>query len=310
MSFDWLAGMAAQDRSIESMMARQDLQKKLQLVMQVAKEAEDRHQFDKRQALDEKHVGAQIEHNKLMFQSQEEARKKSDTNVLADNQRLRVNSALSAPPGSMITDPKMIQDFNEQGMSDRLTPPTMPHANEPGFMGPIEQAPPNTFILDKQEAERLDLDRKHREERAAEDQKMQEEARKQSAAAFKLQQEEFKERQKDREQIRTIRQKKFDDAHARLKTLTEAIPVHLRPAIKAEAEQIIKDGTTWWNPIDKDVNEAEAWVTATQHVREQAILKGEMQAGPSPVNRGSQETEADRVRRLLGAGVKPKTEGI
>lgn len=253
MPMDWIAANAMQDQSLEAQLAQRDLAKKMQLALQVAGQAEHRRQFDTQTQEHGREFDLRQAELKATREENQRNRDLLEENRQSDNLRADVSQLIGAKPGTVYRTGGAVEKIQKGGAGDRLTQ---------------DKADPTAYVLDKQEAERAAL----KEEAEAKARKLAEEH---TRELMKLEQDrearatrEEDQRNKDRDQVRKIREQKFKDAQTRSQAEVDSIPVHLRPAVKARATQIIAEGSKWWDPLDADVNAAEAWIAAAREIKE------------------------------------------
>lgn len=295
MAISWGTALGAQDDSIEGMLAKRDMTKQIQMLAQLAKQQEDTRQFNAGHQLDRQ----QLIENVRLRQAQQEATQQQREEMTRERERdnkrgLYGQMTSGRKPGDRVGKSALdvIAEF-EGGTGDYA-----PDPNDPlQFIYKAEEA--KRLLAKAESDERM---RQAAEKRAQEDQARQ---RKQ----FELQQK-AAERAEKEEQRRAkefeMKEEKFVKQQAEIQKRVEALPVHLRPAVKARAEQKIKDAKTL-NPLDDDrLSAAKAWAEAAMEVEQEARKNGQMPPGPGsasvPLTGGqSKETPEQRFQRLMKA---------
>lgn len=260
-TIDWINALASQDNSFEAQLAQRDLTKKLALLENVKSGNEQRRQQKEEFDLRRQDTLAQRDETKRQREIAEKDR-------LATEKRNRYNTVHdNLKPGDVMRRGPDFDLMNEFGTGNQFTPA----ADDPDAL--IYQ----------------ELAWKQAQLKAEHDKKIQDATQARAEAENKRQEKELAIREKGEaraakadEQNTKLRQQRIDKAQKELTTTMEALPIHLRGAVKARAEELIKEGQQYWPPEDKVANAGEAWVRAAGEVKQRAQAAGQMPKDVAP----------------------------
>lgn len=252
MNMDWINGLASQDQSIESLMAKQSLQKSLGPLIDVAGLAQQKQRNEQDRAEKAREFEIRAAETAEQHRLAEENRKQAEADRTTAAKQSRYN---------------VIHDNLKPG--DRMkTGPDLDLMKEFGTGGQFEADPsdPEAFIYQKHAFEQAQLKNTQEKEKAQHQQEVEDKrldlAKNADARAQK--DEDRRQREEDRKVVQA--QAKQKAAEAQIKD----IPATFRPEVKKRAEEIIAQNSSLMDMLpwaDKESHIADAWVQAGVEVR-------------------------------------------
>lgn len=221
MPISWSTALGAQDQSLEAQMARRDVSKLQNMLLNVSKEGENRRQFGEEQKFKEK----QLEETSALRKSQQEylqhERQAAAERARIDDTRQNYTALTSG---------------QKPGMS--YTASQMPLIREHGREADYEQNPndPNRFIYMRHEAERLAAKAKQDEELEIAREKRQQEAQKIAQAQLELSRKAGERADKDAER----RDKAYDARQRAIDAKANELTITGRQKVAAKVRDIEK----------------------------------------------------------------------
>lgn len=227
MAIDWNVALGSMDQSLEAMLARRDVTRLQNMLLNVEKEAEQRRQFEADQDYRTKSLAETMALRKAQQDALLENRRQLEESRRTDDERSKFNLL---KPGDVVS----AEDFKTHSK----------YAPANAF---TEDDQLGGFVYRRQEAEREAAEALRKENNERERLKLAEEANRRAEQAAARAEKEQQRRDRDEKRRVDVHNKKMADLN---KKLDEVVPVHLRPqfnkAVEDEMKSSIFDIGDWF----------------------------------------------------------------
>ena len=292
MTLDWITALKTQDDSMESLLAKRDLQKQIAPLLDVARQKETmRSNVADEQARTEALAEQSKYREAVQAQTAEERAARAERSAIDDKRAKQGLIIGKLKPGDRVRDPEVIDAVRSTVGQDQLVPDDSTPDD------------PTDHIYRKHEFEQEQLKLKQDEELEREREKRAKDAEKRDQARLSMAEKD----QKNRDAAADRAAKTFEKRQKDTETIIKDIPISLRGGIKPRAKEILDANSGVWNSImgrTQEMNESDATIMAATEIKKKAQEAGLMPldaAGVTP-----RTSPAPGATAATGTAPKPR----